>query len=175
MKTLMLPIVLGLSLISWTLDSQAAPNKDDVCIRTTAGDIVCGKPEPLIPNRQENLQTVQSDNNITWELHSCLRKNKIISCNLAISANDDRDTLINLNSETKIVDLNGNEYSVNKVQIGNKFKESGNFFNFTIAKGGRYQTILYFYNVPATLTQANLLQINALGGEKIRFRDVSIN
>lgn len=113
--------------------------------------------------------------NVTWELQSCIRKLKNVSCTFSITTSEDKDYTISLERRTKIVDGGGNEYFANKIQIGNRIADANGYLTLDLVKKSVYKTTIDFTQVPASVSQLTLLQIEVSYGAILKFRDVSIN
>lgn len=133
------------------------------------------KPSAPVPPTSNNPSQTAVDSNVTWELKSCLRKQKNVSCIFSISTSEDRGYGISLNNKTSIVDASGNEYYSSKIQIGTRNAGSGGTLGLDLVKGSHYPTTIEFTGVPTSVSQVTLLEIQIIYGELIKFRDVPIN
>ncbi|WP_334944464.1 hypothetical protein [Nostoc sp.] len=158
---------------------------DEVCTKTSSGEVVCGKPvqnpgsSSKKPDSDETIQT-EVDRFVTWELKSCARKQRIVSCIFTITPNAESryDIRWYAGEGTKIVDAEGNEYSPNKVQIGKNFSGLSNrIITIQTVIGAHYQVIIDFVEVPASVPYITLLQVVGSDGgsaANIPFRNVPI-
>jgi hypothetical protein len=178
-------ITLGVfGITTLTIPANAAPKEG--CVKTSAGNIVCGTlvPKP-IPNQNQtdNNETLQTavDHNAyhpspTWELKSCTRTKikETVRCTFIIS-NDNADTAYRIVMElTKMVDASGNEYPANLIKVGSQTISNGGIL-FNMTKGARYKTTIDFPKVPTSVSQVILLQSGNIGTSGVKFRDVPIN
>jgi hypothetical protein len=181
-KLNMLMAVWALGVTTFSLPVAAAPQ--EVCVRTESGDVVCGKPVPkptktpirTIPDSDETIQTTVSTG-VTWDLKSCVRNQSTVSCTFSLSPSGDGNYGIDMDSETKLVDGAGNEYSGSKIQIGKRATGAGGRLDLNMAKGSRYKTIIDFNDVPNSISKVTLLQISIRywGGTTVKFRNVPVN
>ncbi|MHC5725393.1 MAG: hypothetical protein ACYTXY_14900 [Nostoc sp.] len=158
---------------------------DEVCTKTSSGEVVCGKPVQNTGSsskKSDSDETIQTevDRFVTWELKSCARKQRIISCIFTITPNAESryDIRWYAGEGTQIVDAEGNEYSPNKVQIGKNFSGLSNrIITIQTVIGAHYKVIIDFVEVPASVPYITLLQVvgsDGVSGAKIAFRNVPI-
>ncbi len=165
---------LGLTTVS--LPVMAAPQ--EACVKTSAGDVVCGTPVPKPPksNQPGNDETIDTQvhgEGITLELKSCVKgARNTVSCTLVLRSPQDQNFTLYTARYSKLVDSAGNEYNSDKVKVGNRTGES---LTLPMAKGATYRAIFNFVDVPASLSQAVLLQIGGNYGHLMKFRNVPIN
>jgi hypothetical protein len=179
-------ITLGaLGLTTLTIPATAAPK--EACVKTSAGNIVCGTPveKPNSTSNQadsdETLQTAVDQNvyypstSPTWELKSCTRTKiqETVRCTFIISNNADTTYVIR-QYITKMVDASGNEYPASLIKVGN-LPASDSVVQFNMTKGARYKTTIDFPKVPTSIPQVILLQSGNVGTSGVKFRDVPIN
>ncbi|TYQ28563.1 hypothetical protein PseudUWO311_03475 [Pseudanabaena sp. UWO311] len=177
-NSLMYVCALGVTTFSLPMTAVA----EEACVKTSAGNVVCGT---LVPksssssNRTDSDVTIDSQSHwsVTWDLKSCTRIQKKVRCILSLSSN--QDTFIRVYASTRIVDSEGTSYSASLVQFGSQKIAGGghpydNVGN-SMAKGARYKTIFEFADVPASVSQINLLEAPDGANGSIKFRDIPIN
>ena len=170
-------LILGINILSLSLGAAAK----EACVKAPSGDVVCGeivpKPPSNAPTKNDNNETMQTQTapyGVTWDLKSCVRKQKIVRCTFSFSPSTDVGYVVTLNqSITKLVDSAGNEYFGNRLQVGNKSAGANGAVNFDIVKGARYNTTIDFTGVPPSISQAISIKLNVYGGV-LDFRDVPI-
>ncbi len=165
---------LGLTTVS--LPVMAAPQ--EACVKTSAGDVVCGTPvqKPPKPNQPGNDEIIASQTQfgVTWDLKSCIRNAKnIVNCTVVLTAEADTNTGLFAAPWTKLVDSSGNEYFADKVQVGKKVDQKE--VAFSMAKGASYRAVFSFTNVPNSVSQVVLFQISAKGSVHTNFRNIPMN
>jgi hypothetical protein len=115
------------------------------------------------------------DDRIKVVVQDCTRKLKDITCQATLtSKNSDRS--IDLNGNTiKLVDLEGNEYYPTSIRLANRISEN-NSIKTELVENIPFKASFIFGKVPATLTQAALLQIPLTGGvvATAKFRNIAI-
>jgi hypothetical protein len=165
-----------LGLITVSLPVMAAP--PEACVKTSAGDVVCGTPVPKPPKsnqpgNDETIDTQAHEDGVTVELKSCVKgARNTASCTFVLKSRQDQNFTLYTARYAKLVDSAGNEYSSDKVKVGNRTGES---FAVPMAKGATYRAVFNFVDVPASLSQVVLLQIGGNYGHLIKFRNVPIN
>lgn len=112
---------------------------------------------------------IATDAAVTWELESCTRKiNHIVSCKFSFSSsgegpyNGDRGNgiyYISSNENTKLVDSEGNEYSVSKATMKNKVIGTKSAFNLNMYTNVKYQVTFNFSGIPDSVLYGMLLEI----------------
>jgi hypothetical protein len=152
--------LLGITTLS--IPVMAAPQES--CVKTSAGDVVCGELLPKSyskPTRTDSSETLQTavDNNPwypsmspIWELKSCSRMKKDVRCTFSVSNNEDYGGYHMKMGLTKIVDAAGNEYRAKFMQIGAKSASSG-AVEINMTKGARYKTVIDFEAVPNSVSE----------------------
>jgi len=82
-----------------------------------------------------------------------------------------------LNNNINLVDSSGNEYYANRFQIGNRSAVANNRLWVNLVKGARYKTIINFTDVPTSISQVTLFQVDnaGYGSPVVKFRNVPIN
>lgn len=170
-----------LSITTFNLTAVAAPQ--DVCVKTESGEIVCGKPVPkpkkISPNQSHSDETIQtavdSNGGVVWDLKSCVRKQSNVSCIFSFSSSNEGLYGVAVRDGTKLVDASGNDYSASKISVGKRSASAGQNLFTNIAKGAHYKAILDFNDVPNSIPQVVLLQIQNYSGQMVQFRNVPIN
>ncbi|MHC5717663.1 MAG: hypothetical protein ACYTX0_37555 [Nostoc sp.] len=162
---------------AFSVPVSASP--DEVCTKTSSGEVVCGKPiqnpgsSSKKPDSDETIQTEVSHSHI-WELKSCIRKQKNISCNFFISSSEDSSLARNLDNTT-MVDPEGTEYHPNQFKIGKSIAEQNNGVPISIVKNIKYKTTIVFEEVPTSTPYISLLGIVYNGGnDRLKFRNIPI-
>ncbi len=115
------------------------------------------------------------DDRIKVVVQDCTRKLQDIVCQ-AILTSKSSDRSINLNGNTiKLVDLEGNEYYPTSIRLANRSSEK-NSIETELIENIPFKASFVFGKVPASLTQAALLQIPLTGGvvATAKFRNVAI-
>jgi hypothetical protein len=92
-----------------------------------------------------------------------------------VKKNDSQDLqyALGVNRVNKIVDPGGNEYSASKTQVGNRIAGSGIQLTFQMAKNANYATTIDYAEVPVSVSQITLLEIDT-GSSQVKFRNVPI-
>jgi hypothetical protein len=166
--------VLGITTVS--LPVMAAPQ--EACVKTSAGDVVCGTPvpKPLKSNQPGNDETIDTqvhEDGVTAELKSCVKgARNTVSCTFVLKSPRDLTFGVGAVGYAKLVDSAGNEYSSDKVKVGNR---TGGAVAVSMTKGATYRAVFNFVDVPASLSQVVLLQIGGNYGHLMKFRNVPIN
>jgi hypothetical protein len=115
------------------------------------------------------------DDRIKVVVQDCTRKSQDIVCQ-AILTSKSSDRSIDLNGNTiKLVDLEGNEYYPTSIRLANRSSEN-NSIKTELIENIPFKASFVFGKVPASLTQAALLQIPLTGGvmATAKFRNVAI-
>jgi len=172
----------ALSVITTSLPVTAVPPK--VCVMTSAGSVVCGKPVPS-PSSSDNRSKPSSSNRIatargvTWELKQCVRQsNDDISCSFSLTTTDDRhNSSFSLGSVTKITDRQGHEYFASQgIFVDNK-AGAGSYLSHEVQKGSTYDVSIDFAKIPTSVSDVNSLIVGGIdgwGNVEVKFNDVSI-
>ena len=182
-----LMILYSLGVITFSFPVMAVPQ--EVCIKTSAGDIVCGTPVPKPKsniNRISREPSVARDNIVTWELQSCTKgEGSFVRCSFSLSTSQDaKYTVISKegsgpNGGCKLVDSSGNEYRVSRIQMGNKFAGGDDELVFNMVKGSTYKITIDFANVPASVSRATLFTVGTYatvgGWGGVKFRNVPVD
>ena len=184
-----LMIFYSLGVVTLSLPVMAAPQ--EVCIKTSTGDVVCGTPVPKPrsnPNRvgrEAAIATYRDLNVVTWELQSCVKgEGNVVRCTLSLSTSQDGRYDIILkegsgpNGGAKLVDSSGNEYSPSRIQMGDKFAGGNDEFAFDMVQGSIYKITIDFANIPASISRATLWKVGTYGfggWGVVKFRNVPIN
>lgn len=109
---------------------------------------------------QEYPTQVSTDGSTTWELKSCARKpNNVISCILSLSSSEDRGYNIYTNNGTKLVDIEGYEYYVNKAQVLKGVVGHDAQLSFNMVRGSQYKATIDFSDVPTSVLYATSLRV----------------
>jgi hypothetical protein len=133
-------------------------------------------PDPSPPT------TVQVDGNVTWELKSCIRQQKNVSCAFVINtAKEINGYDFALSSYTKITDYKGREYYPSKGRFVSSTAEAGAWIARDIQKyndlkkGPTYDVTIDFdfKDAPASVSEVNSLIIYR-SHSQIRFDGVPI-
>lgn len=115
------------------------------------------------------------DDRIKVVVQDCTRKLKDITCQATLMSKSS-DRSIDLNGNTiKLVDLEGNEYYPTSIRLANRISEN-NSIKTELVENIPFKASFIFGKVPATLTQAALLQIPLTGGvvATAKFRNIAI-
>lgn len=167
----------GVSVFS--IPALASP--DEVCMKTSSGQVVCGKPvespnsSSKKPDSDETIQTETADPFIL-ELKFCARKMKIVSCTFSLSSTVDQ-TLSFTAKYSKMVDPEGTEYRLNKLQIGKNIAGSNGSTRINLVKDIKYKGIVDIGEVPTSTPYISLLDIVAdytINGTNFNFRNIPI-
>jgi hypothetical protein len=165
----------ALGVNTFSCPAMGAPQ--EVCVRTSAGDITCGTPvsRSAQTNSNKKVQT-QASGEVVFELMSCVRgSGNVVICTLSLSTQKDKQYSINLGPRSRLVDSSGNEYHAGKVQIGDRIANRDQTLYFNMADGAKYRTTVEFTDVPDAISQAVLVQIADSYGGAVQFRKVPIN
>ncbi|MEH2306609.1 MAG: hypothetical protein V7L06_15020 [Nostoc sp.] len=152
-------ITKGYAVTEYTVNLQTSPNSPKV-IR-----LVRTSPDSPI---------VAVDGNVTWQLESCKREQNNVSCIFSITSNVAQDYFFILDNLTKMVDSEGNEYLSSKIKIGKISVGSGNNLSLALVKNVQYKVTIDFTEVPTSIYQVALLQIQTINGQLIKYRQVPI-
>jgi hypothetical protein len=168
--------ILGINILSLPLGAAAK----EACVKAPSGDVVCGeivpKPASNAATKNDNNETIQTltEYGVTWDLKSCIRKQKIVRCTFSFNPDRDQGYNVSLNrDQTKLVDSSGNEYFASKVQVGSKTAGANGNLTLNITKGANYNTIVDFNGVPPSISQAISMKIG-VSNFSFNFRDVPI-
>ncbi len=165
------------------LSLPGAAVAQEACVRTSAGNVVCGT---LVPkssstqNRTSSSSTIETqvdtERGVKWELQSCMRKPRnVVSCTFLLSIKQDYQYGISLRNGSRLVDSSGNSYPASGLQVANTSAGVDQFV-WNMAQGARYPTIIEFTDVPDSLSQVVLLEITPTwSSNHVRFRNVPIN
>lgn len=128
-------------------------------------------PSKAAPNNPSSYE----DDRIKVVVQDCTRKLKDITCQATLTSKSS-DRSIDLNGSTiKLVDLEGNEYYPTSIRLANRTSEN-NSIKTELVENIPFKASFIFGKVPATLTQAALLQIPLNGGvvATAKFRNIAI-
>lgn len=168
-------VLLALGITTASFPAMAAPQ--EACVRTSAGDVVCGIPVPKPSSATQTAEETiasQTQFGVTWDLKSCVRGAKnVVSCTVVLSPQTDGNISLYAAPYTKLVDASGGEYFAEKIQVGKKVDQK--VVPFSMAQGASYRAVFSFSNVPSSVSQAVLFQISASGNVYTNFRNVPIN
>jgi len=116
----------------------------------------------------------------TFELTDCQLFGTRITCELLVTNNDkDRELEIRgsyyAGDKTRLVDPDGNEYDVSKVQFGspNPYKQKQGA-TANLVTGVPFKLALVFDNMPQDMTTISLLDISVEGTGSVQFRDIPL-
>jgi hypothetical protein len=162
------------SLSAATVSIPAMAAAKEVCVETSTGEVVCGKPVQLNPsqNNDETIQ-IQSWFSSTWELKSCLRKNQVITCTISMSVPSDGHWDLPVN-RTRITDQEGNQYRAVRYQVGKGIAGENGVIGWNIVQNIKYRIIITFTNVPTSVRSISLLEIVGTGGDSIKYRNIPV-
>ncbi|MBD2441304.1 hypothetical protein [Nostoc sp. FACHB-110] len=150
------------------------------CVTTDNGTTVCGTSTNSSSQTQEYPTQVTTEGGVTWELKSCNRKKyNIVSCTFSITNSRDELYVVTTSKDyTKIVDTQGNEYYVGKIQQGKKVGGAGlpinSGFGFNVVQNIPYILTIDFNEVPDSVSQLSLFQAIAGAGWSVKFRNLPI-
>ncbi|MBD2612221.1 MAG: hypothetical protein RMY62_018700 [Nostoc sp. ZfuVER08] len=159
----------------------ALASPDEVCIKTSSGQVVCGKPvqspnsSSQKPDSDETIQTGVYDNYIL-DLKSCRRKQRGLNCTLFLSSNEDRIFDLYTNNN-RIVDNEGTEYRPNTIQVGKNMAGKGGVIKMNFVKNIKYKAVIIFDDIPTSTPYISLLEIVPgyfIRGEPPKFRNIPI-
>ena len=165
--------ILGINILSLPVGVAAK----EACVKAPSGDVVCGElvAKPPKSNQTAKDETIDSqvhEQGVTVELKSCLKgARNTASCTFVLKSQEDLNFTIYADGYAKLVDSAGNEYSSDKVKVGNR---TGASVMLPMSKGATYRSVFNFVGVPASLSQVVLLQIAGNYGHLLKFRDVPI-
>ncbi|OKH19143.1 hypothetical protein FACHB389_33550 [Nostoc calcicola FACHB-389] len=158
--------------------TPVSASTEEVCVRASSGDVVCGTPvakpssSSKKPDTDETTQTEVSGS-LTLELKSCARKQNTVSCTLSISSSQDKGLGFWLRY-TKMVDREGTEYHPNKFQVGKSIAGENGRIQMDLVKNIKYKTIIVFEEVPISTPQLSLLEISLESDGGVKFRNIPI-
>jgi len=179
-----------LGITAFSLPAIAEPQ--EVCVRTPTSSIVCGTPYPPQSQAPESNQVdsnvtidTQESGAVTWAFKGCARKQKKVNCTFSLTSKKDAQYSIDVDG-TRMVDPQGVSYFANSVKfgayhLGRSASGYGNQVRNNMAKGAKYETIIEFVDVPASVSQIILLESDPshngyYGGQfpTVKFRDIPI-
>ncbi|MEH2260550.1 hypothetical protein [Nostoc sp.] len=168
----------GVSVFS--IPALASP--DDVCMKTSSGQVVCGKPvqspnsSSQKPDSDETIQT-ETVGSLIVELKFCARKMKTVSCTFSLSSTVDVEGVGFSTKNSRMVDPEGTEYRPSKLQIGKNIAGSNGFTRVNMVKDIKYKGIVDIAEVPTSTPYISLLEIvldYTINGAHFNFRNVPI-
>lgn len=164
----------GVSVFS--IPALASP--DEVCMKTSSGQVVCGKPvqSPNSSSQQpDSDKTIQTETLYSFiaELKFCARKMKIVSCTFSLSSNVDQAYGSNM-LNSRMVDSEGNEYRPSRLQIGKNIAGSNGSINMNLVKDIKYKAIIDIAEVPTSTPYISLLEIHVAYNGVFKFRNIPI-
>ena len=129
---------------------------------------------PALSESQEYPSQVATDSysRATWELESCTKKqNDVVSCVFLLTSDQDANNTIYTGNGTKLVDNEGNEYYVRKVQVLKGVVGPNTSLSLNMVVGSKYKATVDFSDIPASVLYATSLQITTYGS-LVEFRRV---
>jgi hypothetical protein len=175
---------------SQEVGSSVNPELQEVCVKTSTGDVACGTPAQSpssSPNGCDPDKTIdtQTDNRyaaapVTWELKCCTRQEgNVVRCNFMLTSSGDGGYSISVMRGTQLVDGSGKEYAGGRVEVGDRVVGGDNYLSFYMTQDVPYKTSADFPNVNPSVSKIALLQvITSSGGPGpgiLKFRNVPIN
>ncbi|MBW4556568.1 MAG: hypothetical protein KME59_11610 [Trichormus sp. ATA11-4-KO1] len=132
------------------------------CVRTDAGNIVCGA---LMPQGSDKTTPKQDAsrieaNGFSFQLQNCLRSGTNVTCNLLITKIEDRSGdrdglfLVNANN-SRIINVSGEEFVARSIQLGEK---QGASAQTNLVSGVPLKASISF-EVPAQFSKLALLEV----------------
>jgi TolB-like protein len=123
-----------------------------------------GKEKTIDTKTVKSSVQIVSINSITFEVKNCKKSVGSITVDLVITNNsDDRIVSFAFGSLSRVIDENGNEYSVTSGLIGSK-SGKGAWVSSSLVSGIPTRIKLNFDNVSANATSINLLEISCYEG-----------
>lgn len=145
---------------------MAAPQ--EVCVKTSSGDVVCGMPVAKTSSKPKLYQSNEKEAlGLFYSFKGCKRFDSVVKCNFTLTSK--RKGQFHMAAwGNKIIDTEGKSYPGSLVDIGGR---SDNRVVATIEPGINYALVLTFKDVPEQVTTAPLLKLNT----GIQYSNVSMS
>jgi hypothetical protein len=145
---------------------MAAPQ--EVCVKSSSGDIVCGMPVAKPSSKLKPSRSFEREaEGLTFLLKGCRKADSTVKCDFTVTSK--RATQFGMMAwYNAIVDAEGKSYPGSLVDIGGR---SANNVGATIEPGINYALVLTFQNIPEQVATATILKL----GNGIQYRNVSMS
>lgn len=154
--------VLAMSIVSPAIAEQA-------CIRTTAGNVVCGTLVPRATSQDASMQLQRVEKNgFRFELQQCVRNGDAVDCNLLVTNIGQRTRDLKLyssqasgtgRSPSRAISTSGEEFSTTIYELGNDKTTYSWRVRNTLASGVPMRAKFTFNDVTPQTTQLALVEI----------------
>lgn len=154
--------VLALGIVSPAIAEQA-------CVRTSAGNVVCGTLVPRTTSQNPPMQPQRVEKNgFRFELQKCVRNGDAVDCNLLITNIGQKTRDLKLyssqangtgRSPSRAISSSGEEFSTKIYELGNDKTTYSWRVRNTLASGVPMRAKFTFNNVTAQTTQLALVEI----------------
>jgi hypothetical protein len=159
-------------LASLWIETNPVSAQQRACVITDEGNTVCGKlTTQTKKSTATGIQRKEYDK-FVFTLKGCRRTEGNIKCGFTITNKLDRDRVLDVYTDSSLVDSQGKSYTGSNVEIGGKSSNGRNIF--TVSPGIDYESMLTFENVPEQISQVPLLNIKT-HSKLIQFRNVSFS
>lgn len=132
----------------------------------------------IAPVAEVSKNQIVNLNDFSFELVSCKKENRTITCDVIIKNNSENDVNLRLDiPSTKIFDESGSEFTANTIKIANSASKKGwSRIEKQIVPNVETPAKFIFENVSSKTTGISLFSIYVIdGGYKVKFRDVKID
>lgn len=154
--------VLALDIVSPAISEQ-------VCVRTTAGNVVCGTLVPRATSQDASVQPQRVEKNgFRFELQQCVRNGDVVDCNLIITNTGQKTRDLKLyssqasgtgRSPSRAISTSGEEFSTTIYELGNDKTTYSWRVRNTLASSVPMKAKFTFNDVTPQTTQLALVEI----------------
>jgi hypothetical protein len=187
--------LLGASMVGALALGSAAPAiAEEVCIRTTAGEVACGQLVPGSSSQSTSTQAQRVESyGFRFDLQNCTRNGNAVDCTLLITNTQNRDRELKLYSSqasgtgrapSRAISTMGEEFSTRSYHLGNA-NSDGRWWKVSnnLVSGVPMRSSFTFEDVPYQTDQLAIVEIGfypndgsyrQVPGLTAQFRNVAI-